>query len=142
MACISGRTSAYRSKIVKDEGFLEAFCSETWRGKILNPDNDNFLTRWMMQEGWESIFQNHPEALVQTTLEESPKFLQQYLRWSRSNWRSNLRSLTQWVIWRRHPYSTYAIFLTTPLLPPAAVMDGLLIWQCHKATKHDYMLYY
>lgn len=36
----------------------------------------------------------------------------------------NPRSLTERVTWRRHPYSAYAVFLTTPLLPPAVVMDG------------------
>lgn len=140
--CISGRTAAYRTSIVKNKAFLQAFCSETWKGNTLNPDDDNFLTRWVIRQGWRIFFQKHPETLVQTTLEESPKYLQQCLRWSRSNWRSNLRSLTQWVIWWRHPYSTYAVFLTTPLLPPALAMDGLLIWQCHRATKHDYTLHY
>lgn len=142
--CISGQTAAYCTSIVKDKEFLEAFCNETWQGKILNPDDDNFLTHWVIQQGWRIFFQKHPEVLVQTTLEESPKYLQQFLHWSRSNWRSNLCSLTKWVTWtwRRHPYSTYAVFLTTLLLPPAVVMDGLLIWQCHKVTEHDHILHY
>ncbi|EDN09246.1 predicted protein [Histoplasma mississippiense (nom. inval.)] len=89
--CLSGRTVAYRKEILQP--CMEPFVNETWFGKSLNADDDNFLTRRMVTHGYKTYFQSHPNAEVLTTLEESPKFLKQCVRWSRSNWRSNLRSL-------------------------------------------------
>jgi cellulose synthase/poly-beta-1,6-N-acetylglucosamine synthase-like glycosyltransferase len=95
LPCMSGRTVAYKTSILQDEGFTYAFTNEEWWfGKYqLNADDDNFITRWMVSHGWETFMQYHPEAEVQTTLEDNPKFLKQCARWSRSNWRSNLTSM-------------------------------------------------
>ncbi|KMU77087.1 ATP-binding cassette sub-family B member 7 [Coccidioides immitis RMSCC 3703] len=114
--CISGRTAAYRTSIVKDEGFLKAFCDETCWGKKLGPDDDNFLTRWMIEKGWDIFFQNHPDAMVQTTLEDNTKYLLQCLRWSRSNWRSNLKSLVTLRTWRVTGYDQVLHFRSLALL--------------------------
>jgi cellulose synthase/poly-beta-1,6-N-acetylglucosamine synthase-like glycosyltransferase len=93
--CMSGRTVAYRSSILKDEQFTAGFTDEKWWfGQYqLNADDDNFITRWMVSHGWETYMQYRPECEVLTTLEDNPKFLMQCLRWARSNWRSNLTSL-------------------------------------------------
>lgn len=95
LPCMSGRTVAYRTKILQDEGFTYSFTNEEWWwGKYqLNADDDNFITRWMVSHGWETYMQYHPEAEVLTTLEDNPRFLKQCARWSRSNWRSNLTSM-------------------------------------------------
>ncbi|EDN09619.1 conserved hypothetical protein [Histoplasma mississippiense (nom. inval.)] len=73
--CLSGRTVAYRTEIL--QSCMEAFVKETWCGKSLNADDDNFLTRWMVTHGIKTYFQSHPDAEVLTTLEESSKFLKQ-----------------------------------------------------------------
>lgn len=102
MPCLSGRTSAYRTKILQDRDFTYNFTHEEWWfGKYeLNADDDNFLSRWMVTHGWETYFQYHPEVEIQTTLENNAKFLKQCVRWSRSNWRSNLTTLIQeQVVW-------------------------------------------
>lgn len=93
LPCLSGRTVAYRTKILQDEAFTFGFTHETWRTYQLNADDDNFVTRWMYSHGWKIAMQYHKAAEVQTTLEDSPKYLKQCLRWVRSNWRSNLTSL-------------------------------------------------
>lgn len=101
--CMSGRTVAYRTKILRDENFTYEFTNEAWWfGKYrLNADDDNFITRWMLSHGWETYMQYHPECEVQTILEDNPKYLKQCVRWSRSNWRSNLTSMfTERHIWR------------------------------------------
>lgn len=95
MACISGRTCAYRASILQDVNFTNGFTNEKWWfGQYqLNADDDNFITRWLVNHKHEVYMQYHPECEVKTTLEDNPKFLKQCLRWARSNWRSNLTSL-------------------------------------------------
>ncbi|KAJ5708000.1 hypothetical protein N7488_007801 [Penicillium malachiteum] len=101
LPCMSGRTVAYRTTILQDPDFTSAFTNEQWWwGKYqLNADDDNFITRWMVNNDWETFMQYHPEAEVLTTLEDNPRFLKQCARWSRSNWRSNLTSMfhEKWI---------------------------------------------
>lgn len=91
--CLSGRTVAYRTEILQDGKFQEGFQNELWRTYGLNADDDNFMTRWMVSHGWKTYVQYHPEAELTTTLEDNSRFLKQCLRWSRSNWRSNIKSM-------------------------------------------------
>lgn len=99
--CLSGRTVAYRTKILQDQAFTHGFTNEQWwwgSQYQLNADDDNFITRWMVSHGWETYMQYHPECEVQTTLEDNSKYMKQCVRWARSNWRSNLTSM----FWERH----------------------------------------
>jgi cellulose synthase/poly-beta-1,6-N-acetylglucosamine synthase-like glycosyltransferase len=98
LPCLSGRTVAYRSSILQDEAFTHGFTHEEWFKSQLNADDDNFITRWLYSHGWKIAMQYHKEAEVQTTLEHSMKYLNQCLRWVRSNWRSNIKSL----VFERH----------------------------------------
>lgn len=94
LPCLSGRTVAYRTNIIRDEAFIYGFAHEEWLGRYqLNADDDNFITRWLVSHKKQIWYQYHKEAEVQTTLEDNPKFLKQCLRWSRSNWRSNITSM-------------------------------------------------
>ncbi|KAI5284937.1 hypothetical protein KEM52_002677, partial [Ascosphaera acerosa] len=128
--CISGRTCAYRTKIIQDPAFIYGFTHEEWWfGKYeLNADDDNFLSRWLVNHGWEAYFQYHPEAEIKTTLETNSRFLKQCVRWSRSNWRSNLTTLFCDCV-----VCTYAVYLTT-LSPPALIGDLALIGFLSKGT--------
>ncbi|MCJ1356796.1 MAG: hypothetical protein MMC33_006792 [Icmadophila ericetorum] len=130
LPCISGRTAAYRAEILQNQDFLDGFINERWGQKPLKAADDNYITRWLVNHGWEIAFQFHPEVEVVTTLEENRKFLLQCLRWSRSNWRSNLTSLfVERNVWQRQPWSTYAVFLTT-LTHWALLSDICLIYFC------------
>ena len=102
LPCLSGRTVAYRTKILVDDAFIQGFTHEEWLGQYqLNADDDNFITRWLVSHGQKIAFQYHKEAEVLTTLEDNPRFLKQCLRWSRSNWRSNITSMfVERHIWR------------------------------------------
>lgn len=94
LPCLSGRTVAYRSSILKDKAFIHGFTHEEWLGRYqLNADDDNFITRWLISHNKKMGFQYHKEAEVLTTLEDNPNFVKQCLRWSRSNWRSNITSM-------------------------------------------------
>lgn len=93
LPCLSGRTVAYRTSILQDPSFLEGFTNERWCGQTLNADDDNFITRWVYSHGWQIAMQYHKACEVKTTLEDGPRYLNQCLRWARSNWRSNLNSM-------------------------------------------------
>ncbi|KIW08942.1 hypothetical protein, variant 1 [Verruconis gallopava] len=140
LPCLSGRTVAYRTDIINDPEFIYSFTHETWRSCQLNADDDNFLTRWMVNHGWKTWIQHHRDCEVQTTLENNSKYLLQCLRWARSNWRSNLKSLfVEGTVWRRHPWSTFAVFQTTLTswsLPYDASMLWLF-WQVTSTMQHD-----
>ncbi|KAL5378914.1 hypothetical protein PMIN02_011082 [Paraphaeosphaeria minitans] len=114
LPCLSGRAVAYRSEILQDANFTYGFTHETWGSDhFLNADDDNFITRWLFSHDWKIQLQNHRECEVETTLEHDPKYLRQCLRWVRSNWRSNLTSVSELRMWWNYPWSMYAVFQTT-----------------------------
>ena len=84
---------AEKFRILKSSSFLGNFKNEKWGRYILNADDDNFVTRWLVAHQWKTWIQYHDECEIETTLENSSKFLYQCSRWARSNWRSNWTSL-------------------------------------------------
>jgi len=98
-SCMSGRTLAVRSKIIKDFAFLLGFQEEKWGENRLQADDDNFVTRWLVAKGWKTWVQYNSECEIETTLEDNIRFLDQCDRWARSNWRSNYTSLVT-GLWR------------------------------------------
>ncbi|GAB7364633.1 hypothetical protein MBLNU230_g5436t1 [Neophaeotheca triangularis] len=134
LPCLSGRTVAYRTDILQDDAFTHGFTNEEWRTCQLNADDDNFITRWMYAHDWKIAMQYHKEAEVQTTLEDSEKYLSQCLRWVRSNWRSNLTSMfVERHYWWTQPWSTYAVLQTT-ITAWALPYDALIFYSAYKAT--------
>lgn len=106
-SCMSGRTGAYRTEILKSAEFLDGFQRERWRKYILNADDDNFVTRWLVSHQWKTWIQYERECELETTLENGMKFLYQCSRWARSNWRSNFTSLcVERHVWRYVSYSS------------------------------------
>jgi cellulose synthase/poly-beta-1,6-N-acetylglucosamine synthase-like glycosyltransferase len=98
-SCMSGRTLAVRTKIFSRD-FLLSFEGERWGKNLLNADDDNFVTRWLFENGWKTWIQYNEYCEIETTFENDSRFLKRCFRWARSNWRSNLKTLIQ-GIWRR-----------------------------------------
>ncbi|KAF7799510.1 hypothetical protein EIP86_010747 [Pleurotus ostreatoroseus] len=78
LPCLSGRTAAYRTVILKDPEFLHGFTHDYWLGKYqLNSGDDKFLTRWMVSHGWDTYVQCCKEAELLSTMKPNWRFLKQ-----------------------------------------------------------------
>ncbi|KAF9041715.1 putative polysaccharide synthase [Hymenopellis radicata] len=134
--CLSGRTAAYRTIILKDPEFLYGFTHDYWLGKYqLNSGDDKFLTRWMVSRGWGTYVQCCKEAELLSTMKPNWRFLKQVLRWTRNTWRSDLRSLfTERFIWTAHPYVAYT--MVDKLFNPLTLLVGpcLVAYVVYKST--------
>lgn len=101
--CLSGRTAAIRTKIAQDPAFIDDFIGEKWIGciSLLSADDDNCMTRWLVNKGWKIAIQTADEARLTTHVEADSAFLGQCVRWCRTTWRSNFTSMfLDRVIWR------------------------------------------
>ncbi|KAF7907325.1 uncharacterized protein EAF01_004912 [Botrytis porri] len=137
---ISGRTCLLRTDIVQTVDYRTKFLSETFLGaRPVNCDDDNFNTRYMINHGYKTVFHNRPEALIETTLGTSggwPKFYQQLLRWSRSIWRSHLKTiLLDGKCWKFCPWTSYAMFVSG-LFNISLIYDFLLFFTLFKSDIH------
>ncbi|RXW15837.1 hypothetical protein EST38_g10018 [Candolleomyces aberdarensis] len=122
--CLSGRTAAYRTVILKDPEFLHGFTHDYWLGKYqLNSGDDKFLTRWMVSHGWNTYVQCCPEAELLSTMKPNWRFLKQVLRWTRNTWRSDMRSLfMERHVWTSHPYVAFS--MVDKLFNPLTLLAG------------------
>lgn len=132
---VSGRTCAMRTEILRHPEFLPGYTNEKFFFGLLgplNPDDDNYNTRFVVSRGWKIKIQYSDDAEMQTTIgvdhPVASKFLGQCRRWARTTWRSNLCSfITDRSVWARQPYCVYAVYLTS-LTNFAAVTDPLLVY--------------
>ena len=100
VSCLSGRTSAYRTKLL--QGVREAFVNETFCGKQCVSGDDKRYTSLILEGGYRTWYQL--DARVYSTFKpDLGGFLKQRLRWCRNSFRSDLRALSSRWLWR-HPY--------------------------------------
>ncbi|WVQ84637.1 hypothetical protein IAT38_006792 [Cryptococcus sp. DSM 104549] len=135
--CLSGRTAAYRTLILKDPEFIHGFTNDYWLGKYkLNSGDDKFLTRWMVSHGWNTYVQVCKEAELLSTMKPNWRFLKQVLRWTRNTWRSDFRSIfTERHVWTTHPYVAYTMI--DKFINPLTLLVGpvLVMYLLYKSTK-------
>ncbi|PWN38098.1 polysaccharide synthase [Meira miltonrushii] len=135
--CLSGRTAAYRTVILKDPAFLHEFTHDYWLGKyLLNSGDDKFLTRWLVYNGWKTYIQVCPQAELLSTMKPDWRFLKQVLRWTRNTWRSDMRSIfKERKVWTAHPYVAYS--MCDKFINPLTLLVGpcLVIYLCTKSGK-------
>ncbi|RUS13276.1 glycosyltransferase family 2 protein [Endogone sp. FLAS-F59071] len=137
VCCISGRTAAYRTLILKDPAFQYGFTNDLWMGKYpLNSGDDKFLTRWMVSHGWNTYIQVCPEAELYSTFKNNWRFIKQVLRWTRNTWRSDFRSLfTERYIWFRHPYVAFT--MVDKCFNPLTMLSGPVLVFVFAAQTRD-----
>ena len=138
--CVSGRTHLIRSPIVKDPVFQDAFTNEHILVGIVPgypdgfgpvaADDDNFLTRWVINRGWDVHFQYTEEATMTTVLgkQGGSRFIDQCKRWSRTTMRQNPIALFEdRTIWWKWPVTVWTTYF--PWLYNAALFwDPLIVF--------------
>jgi hypothetical protein len=122
--CVSGRTSLIRSDIVMNTRFTNEFLNEyvlCW-GPLM-ADDDNFITRWVINHGYDVKMQLSEDATITTTLGTLPlKFRNQCKRWSRTTFRQNPIALfIDRTVWWKWPLTCW-----TTMFP--WMYNAALIW--------------
>ncbi|KFY81140.1 hypothetical protein V499_00074 [Pseudogymnoascus sp. VKM F-103] len=110
-----------------------AYLNETWLFGTCGPllvSDDKFVTRWCWSQGWKTVFYNHEEALLRTSIsvtrwsQLSPKMH----RWARTSWRSKPTEMfVERHVWKQQPWSVYATYFATTI-NIALIYDSLLWW--------------
>ena len=110
---LSGRTAGYRTKVLQREEFYFALMNDYWRDRhrIVTGD-DNFLTSWVVRQGWNTRFLNQREAVVATSMNDDASYLKQLMRWSRDTARSYLRDFGFAIRTRSMSFLIYCLFKT------------------------------
>jgi cellulose synthase/poly-beta-1,6-N-acetylglucosamine synthase-like glycosyltransferase len=136
VSTLSGRTSVYRTSILRNETFYDAFVNANWFGRPLNSDDDKFLTRWVFSHGWKIRIQSDERSVLLTSLAETyTGYDQQCVRWARAHWRGNLVVMTRETYWfTKHWWSFYAVYMAS-FQTPAIVVDGILFWLLYRALE-------
>ncbi|TPX50928.1 hypothetical protein SeLEV6574_g00615 [Synchytrium endobioticum] len=92
VCCLSGRTAAYRTCILRDPDFQWKFAHEYCHQ-------------------WKTYVQSCKEAELESTFKNNWRFLKQITRWTRNTWRSDMKSLfIERVIWHRYPFVAFTMF--------------------------------
>ena len=93
-------------------------------------DDDNFITRWVINHGWNIKVQSSPEATMMTRLGsvEIFKYVDQCERWSRTTFRQNPIALfSDRTIWWKWPIGVWTVYFPW-MYNFAVVWDGLAIF--------------
>ncbi|KAK3987676.1 nucleotide-diphospho-sugar transferase, partial [Cladorrhinum sp. PSN332] len=120
---ISARSCGLRTEIIQLPEFLDGYTNEMFFFGLfgpLNPDDDNYNTRFCVKKGWKVKWQQTADGQseIETTIgvvrPYAKKFLGQVSRWTRTTWRSNPASLfTERSVWAWQPWSVYSIYFTS-----------------------------
>jgi hypothetical protein len=141
VTCLSGRTAAYRTSILRDPDFQWEFTNEYWVSKYhLHSGDDKFLTRWMHSHRWKTFIQTHREATLLSTFKDNWRFLKQLIRWTRNSWRSDFKSMfVEKYIWRSHPFTAFTMF--DKIFNPITLFFGPIAF-AYLASKDDRTTWY
>ncbi len=121
VSCLSGRTAAYRTKLL--QSLREPFLNETFNGRPCMSGDDKRYTCLVLQSGYYTW--NQLNAHVYSTFKPDYQgFKKQRIRWSRNSFRSDLRALWQGWVWR-YPY--LAIMLIDKTVAPFTLLIGPIV---------------
>ena len=113
VACLSGRTAAYRRQVVLEK--LDEFEGERFFGRRCIPGDDGRLTWLVLAAGYRTVHQSSAVA-VSVFPDRWLPFLQQRLRWARNSYRCYLTAVAKRWLWRQ-PLVTQVTVLQVLLTP-------------------------
>lgn len=129
VACLSGRTAAYRrSAVLPVLGHMEF---EFFLGRLCISGDDGRLTWLVLAAGYKTVHQSTARTLSMFPDALRP-FLKQRLRWSRNSYRCYLTAIWKGWLWRQ-PFITQLTvlqFMLTPVTMGIA-MAYLVHWVLH-----------
>jgi hyaluronan synthase len=129
VACLSGRTAAYRrSALMQVLGNME---HEFFLGRLCISGDDGRLTWLMLAAGFRTVYQSTARTLSMFPDQPWP-FLKQRLRWSRNSYRCYLTAIWKGWLWRQPLITQLTVlqFMFTPLTMGIA-LGYLAHWVFH-----------
>jgi hyaluronan synthase len=129
VACLSGRTVAYRRSVVLP--VLEHLEDEFFLGRRCVAGDDGRLTWLVLGSGYKTVYQSTARALSMFP-DTGRAFLKQRLRWSRNSYRCYLTAVWKGWLWRQPFICQLSVLqiIFTPLTMGFA-MTYLAIWVLH-----------
>jgi cellulose synthase/poly-beta-1,6-N-acetylglucosamine synthase-like glycosyltransferase len=113
VACLSGRTAAYRRKAVAD--VLEHLEDEFFLGRRCIAGDDGRLTWLVLASGYKTVHQSSARAISMFP-DTFRAFAKQRIRWSRNSYRCYLTAVAKGWLWRV-PFVTKVTVLQILLTP-------------------------
>jgi cellulose synthase/poly-beta-1,6-N-acetylglucosamine synthase-like glycosyltransferase len=129
VACLSGRTVAYRRAAVLP--VLENLEDEFFLGRRCVAGDDGRLTWLVLASGYKTVYQANAHALSMFP-DSGRAFFKQRLRWSRNSYRTYLTAIWKGWLWRQ-PFVTQLSVLQILLTPVTMgfAMTYLFAWVLH-----------
>jgi cellulose synthase/poly-beta-1,6-N-acetylglucosamine synthase-like glycosyltransferase len=98
VACLSGRTAAYRRSVMLP--VLEHLEDEFFLGRRCVSGDDGRLTWLVLASGYKTVYQSTARALSMFP-DKGRAFFKQRLRWSRNSYRTYLTAIWKGWLWRQ-----------------------------------------
>jgi hyaluronan synthase len=129
VACLSGRTVAYRRTVVLP--VLENVEDEFFLGKRCVSGDDGRLTWLVLASGYKTVYQSTARAMSMFP-DKGRAFFKQRLRWSRNSYRTYLTAIWKGWLWRQPFICQLSVLqiLLTPVTMGFAV-TYLFAWVLH-----------
>lgn len=129
VACLSGRTAAYRRNVVLP--VLEHLEDEFFLGRRCVSGDDGRLTWLVLASGYKTVYQSNARALSMFP-DKGRAFLKQRLRWSRNSYRTYFTAIWKGWLWRQPFICQLSVLqiLLTPVTMGFAVYY-LAVWVLH-----------
>jgi cellulose synthase/poly-beta-1,6-N-acetylglucosamine synthase-like glycosyltransferase len=129
VACLSGRTVAYRRAVVLP--VLEHLEDEFFLGRRCVSGDDGRLTWLVLASGYKTVYQSTARALSMFP-DKGRAFFKQRLRWSRNSYRTYITAMWKGWLWRQ-PFICQLSVLQVMLTPVTMgfAMTYLGFWVLH-----------
>lgn len=129
VACLSGRTVAYRRDVVMP--VLEHLENEFFLGRRCVAGDDGRLTWLVLGSGYKTVYQSTARA-VSMFPDTGRAFLKQRLRWSRNSYRCYLTAMWKGWLWRQNFICQLSVLqVTFTPVTMGFAMTYLAIWVLH-----------